>query len=646
MTWDRLPRPESLMFRYRCPHCTKLLQAPELRAGKTTVCSKCSQPLTIPADKADWLNERGEPLLASPTVVIRIPPPDEPAPPPTPKAEADNDVLGALVAGELTPTARSPDFDLDVTSPPGMSSALNALLGKPDTDLPAAPESIVQPMPPAEPTPVEPPPAPEPVAPPVAAALPPEPEPTPPPERPRNPTPPPRALPRRATVWGDSPAPPPTPAPVAARTTPPRVSPPAPRPVGVQPFAAQVSPSGRHEPPAWETPAQGSPLPRRLVATTPAPPRRDPDPLVVTPPGGRSQADVAVELSSALATRMKPRPRPRRDLGLSTALWLLGTGVAVGLLAVTLFTPRDFTTAALLIGLAEILVGYVWIVWLAAQRDWARGVLAAVPPLTFWYLGQWKYARLRPLRFALTGAAVVGVALASGVALPHTRALTGAGPVEPAPEAGPDVAAQRKVAQLRHYRDNRGYAVLAKLLRELAASDPVYSAEAKDRAELGAETKALCDHPDAEVRVEALAAFATWGTEAEAQQRCLAAVRTDNPELRMMALKLLPRWKTERVAGAIVARMQQRPGMEAAAAQKALVELGGPVAERATVPLLSDQYDQNVRLAAAEVLADRRVASASGAEALREAARASTDPAVRTAATAAALRVENQVNKK
>ncbi len=637
------------MFRYRCPHCTKLLQAPELRAGKTTVCSKCSQPLTIPADKTEWLNERGEPLLASPTVVIRIPPPGIELPPPTPKAEADNDVLGALATGELTPTAPSPDFDLDVASPPGMSSALNALLGKPDTDLPAAPESIVQPMPPVEPVPVElpPPPAPEPVAPPVAAALPPELAPTPPPpERTKNPTPPPRALPRRSTVWGDSPAPPPTPAPVPARTTPPRVSPPAPRSVGVQPFAAQVSPSGRHEPPAWETPAQGSPRPRRLVATTPAPSRRDQDPLVVTPPGGRSQADVAAELSAALATRMKPRPRPRRDLSLSTALWLLATGVAAGLLVVTLFTPQDLATAALLIGLAEVLAGYVWIIWLAAQRDWARGVFAAVPPLTFWYLGQWKYARLRPLRFVLTGVVVVGVALASGVVLPRTRSWVGAGPVEFEPEIGPDITAQRKVVQLRHYRDNRSYAALAKLLRELATSDPVYSAEAKDRAELGAETKGLGDHTDAEVRVEALAAFVTWGADAEAQDRCLAAVRTDNPELRLMALKLLPRWKTERVAGAIVARMQQRPGMEATAAQKALVELGGPVAERAAIPLLSDQYDQNVRLAAAEVLADERVASTSGAAALREAARVSTDPAVRTAATTAAVRIENRMNKK
>src|SRR5436189_5894444 len=62
--------PESVMFRYRCPNCSQLLQALEIRAGKLTVCSQCSQPLTIPADRALWLNEKGDALVASPTLVM------------------------------------------------------------------------------------------------------------------------------------------------------------------------------------------------------------------------------------------------------------------------------------------------------------------------------------------------------------------------------------------------------------------------------------------------------------------------------------------------------------------------------------------------------------------------------------------------
>src|SRR4051812_37117622 len=112
------------MFRYRCPHCTQLLQAPDIRAGKTTVCSKCSQPLTIPGDKTRWLNEKGEPLLTSPTVVIR-PEVDTPPPAATPlservasRAETDNDVLGAIFLGAITPSVVGiggpPSTDLDL----------------------------------------------------------------------------------------------------------------------------------------------------------------------------------------------------------------------------------------------------------------------------------------------------------------------------------------------------------------------------------------------------------------------------------------------------------------------------------------------------------------------------------------------------
>src|SRR5262245_20725044 len=89
--------PEPRMFRYRCPHCSQLLQSVEMRAGKLTVCSRCSQPLTIPADKAHWLNERGEPLMAAPTVVIPALPPEVVAG--TPAADPETDVLGAIFVG-------------------------------------------------------------------------------------------------------------------------------------------------------------------------------------------------------------------------------------------------------------------------------------------------------------------------------------------------------------------------------------------------------------------------------------------------------------------------------------------------------------------------------------------------------------------
>src|SRR5439155_23109394 len=89
------------MFRYRCPHCRQVLQALEIRAGKTTICSKCSRPLTIPSDRSQWLNERGEPLAAAPTLNLGA----ARSGPPQDQYDAGDDVLGAIFVGsDMAPT--------------------------------------------------------------------------------------------------------------------------------------------------------------------------------------------------------------------------------------------------------------------------------------------------------------------------------------------------------------------------------------------------------------------------------------------------------------------------------------------------------------------------------------------------------------
>jgi hypothetical protein len=110
------------MFRYRCPHCRQVLMALEMRAGKTTICPKCSRALTIPADRSEWLNERGEPLPASPTVVISTAPPevrdtldDEDDP--------DADVLGAIGVEIPVPTdPTSLNLNFDPTAPKSVAA--------------------------------------------------------------------------------------------------------------------------------------------------------------------------------------------------------------------------------------------------------------------------------------------------------------------------------------------------------------------------------------------------------------------------------------------------------------------------------------------------------------------------------------------
>src|SRR5262249_55012772 len=110
------------MFRYRCPHCGQILQALEMRAGKHTVCSKCSRPLTIPADESQWLNERGEALLASPTVLIPAARPEVTVSPSESDVgdDADADVLGSIFVEAAPPSGppASADLHLETTPPP------------------------------------------------------------------------------------------------------------------------------------------------------------------------------------------------------------------------------------------------------------------------------------------------------------------------------------------------------------------------------------------------------------------------------------------------------------------------------------------------------------------------------------------------
>src|SRR5262245_26152746 len=84
-----------MMLRYRCPHCSHLLQAHELRAGKTSVCNACLASHIIPADRTQWLNEAGEPLLSR----------REPTPDSTPQPAAAAEPAARVTAVESAPVA-------------------------------------------------------------------------------------------------------------------------------------------------------------------------------------------------------------------------------------------------------------------------------------------------------------------------------------------------------------------------------------------------------------------------------------------------------------------------------------------------------------------------------------------------------------
>ena len=554
------------MFRFRCPHCGRTLQALEIRAGKMTVCSACSRPLTIPADKSHWLTDLGEPAAAPQPVVAPV---AAPAADDTELMPAEPILVGTSADLHLptVPDSPAPPF-VERREPPRVERRV-------------------------PPDPVEPPPPPPRVERP-------EPAPAPPPPRPEpNPTPTPARQPGRLIAARPAPPPPPR--------TPPK-----------------------------------TPLHHAGVGGRAAEPDTGNGMVSFTDPAPSYLPDLAADLTAMLTTRMKPPPQPPRDLRASTAIWLLTTGLALILLAVALFTTGSSLWLVGYIGLAQLVAGYAWVVWIAFRRDPRRGLLATLPPVALWFMMQSKYARFRPLRFALTGVVLMAAAALAYYAQPHTQKWAGVG--EGAGQLPPaELAAQPKLVQLRVYRDQRAYGPLIALLRVLAKTDPTLSEDAWEKPAIAAELKALClNPPDTDVKVEALAAYALWGGD-DARAVCLDAVRSPNQDERIMALRLLPQWKDDEVARAIAARIG-RPNIESSRAREALERIGGSAAERAVIPLLRSD-DQSLRLTGIDILGHEKVGGPAAVTALKELAAATDDPATRQQAMTKAKTISDRLKK-
>ncbi len=397
---------------------------------------------------------------------------------------------------------------------------------------------------------------------------------------------------------------------------------------------------GRHLPVPTTTPA-----PRRgrfTPAPVPAPvPPSDVQPAA-SPYGDpvqlQTQADIAVALTAALTSRMKPPAVPRRDLRPSTAAWLLLTGLGVSLVALAVFNDPAYRWPAIVAGAVQIVCGYAWIVRLTHMRDPKRGVLCALPPLTLVYLVQYKYAKFRPLRFVGTGALLVGLAAAAPTLHAQTRSLFSK--PEPPDVAPPDVVTQSKLLQLRAYRERQAYDPLMKMLDILAKTDPLLSDDAKDRAALSVELKGLCEHVDIEVKTRAMAAYARWDPDG-ARAVCLAAVRSPTEEERKKALDLLPQWKDAESARAVQSLIGRPGTVETNKAKAALEEIGGAPAEQAAIALYNRADDQATKLTALSVL--EKVGGADVLEWLRASAMASDDAAVRMRALAAVEAISARV---
>jgi hypothetical protein len=516
------------MLRYRCPQCSQLLQAHELRAGKKSVCVACLTTHIIPIDRSAWLSPNGEPLYP------RAPAPAEP-------------LLSAAapIAAQQPPTFRldSPPAVEDFYSPEppepaDVTLAASELQEPPHTPLPAshAHQNGLQ----SEPT----------------------------------------VVPGRDT----------------------------PRP--------RSSPVGFPEPAA-------EPLVEPVIEQL--------EPVAEEPAHVKTQAEIAAALTEVLTHRMKPPRSPRRDLRISTAGWIVLTAIGVILLALSLFTSANYSKELLAVGLFQVLLGYAWIVWLTANREFSRGLACAIPPFTAYYLSQWKYAKLRPARFVVTGMVLAGLAVLSTHVMPFTHEWVGKAPASGA-VAAVDPADLSKLEQLREYRRQRSYDKLVDLLHNLAQTDALKSVDARDGPELALELRALCDNPDPGVKVAAMEAYARWGGDS-AREVCLEAIRSQSQEERLMAIKLLPRWKGTpyalTIADAIAPLLSRSdPGVESDRAEAALVEIGGVAAERAVLGVLLRTDNPRLRLITLSIL--ERVGGAETVTALRSYANTSLDQSIKS----------------
>jgi hypothetical protein len=349
----------------------------------------------------------------------------------------------------------------------------------------------------------------------------------------------------------------------------------------------------------------------------------------------QTQADIAVALTAALTARMKPRATPRRDLRPSTAAWMMLTGLAAVFLLLAVFSKPSYRWMAVAVGVVELVAAQAWITYLVYRREPRRVLLCAVPGGALHFLCQYKYAKYRPLRFAVTGAVIVAVAIVAPVLHASVRSLVHG--TDPEPVVASDPAAMSKLEQLRTYRERQAYDPLMNLLEVLAKTDPLLSQDAKDRAELSAELRALCEHVDIGVRRRAMAAYARWDPTG-AREVCLRAVGSASAEEREEALKLLPYWKDDDSARA-VQLLIGRPGpVETSRAKAALEEIGGPPAEGAAVILLTRASDQATKLTALSIL--EKVGRPNVAKSLRAYASASDDAAVRARALVAAEAID------
>ena len=381
------------------------------------------------------------------------------------------------------------------------------------------------------------------------------------------------------------------------------------------------------------TPGTASPgLPNGLLtgvppdAPRPAPARlpRHETGTVSLMPTGMTGVDINAELTANLTMRMKPPPEPAADLALSTGGWLLTCVAAAALwLAGVLFDPRLLPFVAVVGGLM-LAFGFLWSAYLAGRTDVRRGLLALLPPVALWRVGQPSGQNgYGPLRFVLSGALALLMAYAGGPAREGVDSLMAALNFERAAPVASRVTLSSRLAAAA--ADRQADAALAEMVN---LATPGYRAEVPpEEASKVVAALNLLATPEtcarADVRLQATAALLEWS---EADGRAALTRALQSPELteRRGAMALAPKWADDAVALAIARRLAFRG--EETNAREALSRMPAARAEAALLPVL-DPDDAVGLLTLAEML--ERVGGQRTLDALTALSKSAENPMVR-----------------
>jgi hypothetical protein len=392
---------------------------------------------------------------------------------------------------------------------------------------------------------------------------------------------------------------------------------------------AEVGEESEFEPP-MSAPPPDFRTARAAAGPTSRRPLADDGGRVILNPTGLFAVDIAAELSAAISMRMAPPPEPGADRLVTLAAWLAGTAAA-GLLWLTgVVTAPELFPFVALIGGAMVAFGYLWRAYLAGRQRPLNGLVTLLPPVALARLFAATPAHgLRPLRFALTGAVLLGLFVLGPAVRAAFEGEFGVR-VEPAtPEPFSPVANFRKaVAGKKH-------AEAVAELKRFPGKDAVPDDQKRG---VIADLLALTTADRADVRAAALTVLAEFSP-ADGKAAVRAGLKSTDGDERAAACRVADRVFGADAAGDLAERLTDREDRPEAKA--ALIRLGA-AAEAAVLPLLKSDREP-VALVACEVL--ERIGGAKAEAELRALAETTKSRAVRQEATQAAETVAERVTR-